>query len=117
MAMRLWMRSNLEHSLRNSLRTTTVTTARQIKYAMMRTNTIAGSTVESVKPVSTVRTMMPSTSSMTAAAMIAVPTRLLSLPISRSVSTVIETEVAVRTTPINAAFIILRLSGSLLNSR
>ena len=49
--------------------------------------------------------------------MIAVPTRLLSLPISRSVSTVIETEVAVRTTPINAAFIILRLSGSLLNSR
>lgn len=49
--------------------------------------------------------------------MMAVPTRLLSLPISRRVSTVIETEVAVSTTPINAALSILLGSGSELNSR
>ncbi len=78
---------------------------------------VIGLTLLSVKPVRTVSTTMPSISSMTAAAIMAVPTRLLSLPISRSVSTVIETEVAVRTTPINAALSILLGSGSALNSR
>ena len=59
---------------------------------------------------------MPRISSITAAPRIAVPTRLFSLPISRSVSTVIETEVAVRTTPMNAALIMFILSPGLLSN-
>ena len=71
----------------------------------MRVRTNSGRTEGSVSALRMVRTMMPRISSITAAPSIAVPTRLFSLPISRSVSTVIETEVAVRTTPMNAALI------------
>ena len=47
-----------------------------------------------------VSAIIPSTSSITAAPRIAFPALVFSLPISRSVSTVILTEVAVRITPI-----------------
>ena len=48
-----------------------------------------------------VNAIIPRTSSITAAPRIAFPASVLSFPISRSVSTVILTEVAVRITPIN----------------
>ena len=51
--------------------------------------------------VMTVRPMMPNTSSMMAAPRMALPERVESRPISFRVSTVILTEVAVSTTPIN----------------
>lgn len=100
--------------LANALCITMPTTSTNTKNAAMRPNTSSGWTVGSVKPVSTVSTTMPRISSMTAAPRIAVPTLLLSLPISRRVSTVIETEVAVSTTPMNAALSMLFASAGLL---
>ena len=55
-------------------------------------------------PITNVSTMMPITSSIMAAESTTVPTRPLSFPNSRNVSTVIDTLVAVMITPINTHF-------------
>lgn len=94
----------------NTLYMTNPTRAINTKNSAMRMKTSAGRLSGSVKPVMTVRIMMPRMSSMTAAPRIAVPTLPRRRPISRRVSTVIETEVAVSTTPINSALSIF--SGS-----
>ncbi len=56
-----------------------------------------------LKPMTKVSTIMPITSSMIAALMMTVPTLLFSLPSSRSVWTVIPTDVAVIITPVKIA--------------
>ena len=64
-------------------------------------STITIDTDVSAIDVTIVSAMMPRTSSIIAAPRIALPEWVLSLPISFRVSTVIETEVAVRMTPMN----------------
>ena len=59
----------------------------------------ASSVGSDVKPVNTESTMMPITSSMTAAATMEVPTFVSSLPSSFKAATVTETDVAVKMAP------------------
>ena len=75
-----------------------------MKYAMILMITVIGLTEESFKLVTMVRTIIPRISSITAAPRIVVPTFPFNLPNSLKVSTVILTEVAVNTTPMNTAF-------------
>ena len=65
--------------------------------------TVSGRTAGFLKPMTKVSSRMPSTSSMIAALRMVVPTLPLSLPISRRVSTVMLTEVAVMMVPMNTA--------------
>ena len=86
------------------------TTTTRTKKATIRKRTEIGLTVGSVMADTRVSTTMPIMSSMMAAPRMAVPTLPLSRPISRRVSTVMETEVAVSTTPTKTA--LSRCSGS-----
>ena len=69
------------------------------KNSTVRSRTVSGRTEGSLKPMTTVSTMMPMTSSMMAALTMVVPTRPRRWPISRRASTVMETEVAVMMVP------------------
>ena len=83
---------------------TKINTAINTKYSTIFNTTVIGLTLVSFKLVTIVSTIIPMISSITAAPRIVVPTFPFSLPISRSVSTVILTDVAVSTTPTNTAF-------------
>ena len=80
------------------------TTERKTKYAAIFINTEPESEPALVKLVIQVSIIIPIMSSIIAAPKIVVPIFPLSFPISLSVSTVIDTDVAVSTTPINIAF-------------
>ena len=65
--------------------------------------TLDGDTLELLKPITNVRTIIPIISSTIAALRIVVPTSPFNLPNSLKVYTVILTDVAVKITPINNA--------------
>lgn len=85
----------------NSLKNTTPSPADRAKNPTIFKSTIQTFTEVSARLVMMVRAMMPKISSMMAAPKMALPARVLSLPISFKVSTVMLTDVAVRMTPIN----------------
>ena len=89
----------------NILYTINPTIAVNTKKARILSEIMPGFTELSERAERMLRTTMPIISSIMAADSIVVPTFVLSLPISLSVSTVMLTEVAAKTTPTNAAFI------------
>ena len=88
----------------NSLKQRKPSTIARAKNRMVEAATFSGLDVGSLKPMTTVSTMIPMTSSMMAAFKMVVPTSVFSLPSSFKACTVMLTDVAVRITPIKTAW-------------